>query len=111
MLNGLSCHDISFLPPPVFHLRLDKDKYYSSENTNVTACLMVDGGDPVDHVIYFIVETKANDTAGKFTVYRNEYMLWYNISPDQFLVWTMRRMGQFTGLKMVTIKSVSISQF
>ena len=60
----------------MFYLRLDKDKYYHSESDpNVTACLMVDGEDPVDHVVYFIVETEANDTAGKFTVYRNEYML------------------------------------
>ena len=49
----------------MFHLRLGKDIYYGSEDDPiVTACLVVDGGDPLDHVVYFIVETIGNDTAG-----------------------------------------------
>ena len=30
---------------------------------------MVEGGDPLDHTVYFIVETRENDSAGKFTVH------------------------------------------
>ena len=95
----------------MFHLRLGKDIYYGSEDDPiVTACLVVDGGDPLDHVVYFVIETIGNDTAGKFTVCRNEYILLY-ISPDQLPVWTMKEGGVFTGLEMVPIKNVLISQF
>ena len=65
----------NFFPLLVFNLILERDTYYGSEDDPiVTACLVVEGGDPLDHAVYFIVETSANDSAGEFTVYRNDYI-------------------------------------
>ena len=43
--------------------------YYGSEEDRfVEVCLVVEGGDPLDHTVYIIVETREN-SAGKFTVH------------------------------------------
>ena len=55
----------------MFHVRLDhEDKMYygSEEDRFVEVCLVVEGGDRLDHTVYIIVETREN-SAGKFTVH------------------------------------------
>ena len=62
----------AFLSSAEFHIHLDREDktYYGSEDDRfVEVCLVVEGGDPLDHIVYIVVETRENDSAGKFTVH------------------------------------------
>ena len=49
---------------------IEHEVYYGSEtDPNVEACLVVNGSEPIDHTVYYVIITRENGTAGKHILY------------------------------------------